>query len=152
GVEARVQREQRDKACGGETRPARREAAGDPERGEGARAVPSAEVERRRALPALEQELGPRKAASREVGAHHLGQRPRLQVLALDARVELDAREPQPELDVLDRGGRIALRVEAAGGEEGLAADRAEAGPERRGRARALVVDVVVEQVAEARD
>ena len=49
-------------------------------------------------------------------------------------------------------GPRVALRVEAADGVEGLAADRAEAGPERRRRTGRARVHVVVQEVAKARD
>ena len=59
--------------------------------------------------------------------------------------------QAHPELDVLDRRARVAPRVEAADGVEGLAADRAEAGPERRRLAGAADVDVVVQEVAKAR-
>jgi hypothetical protein len=55
------------------------------------------------------------------------------------------------QLDVLHRA-RVQRRVEATARHEGVAADRAEAGPERRRLAGRAPVHVVVEQVAELRD
>ena len=148
-VEATVEDEQRERARGSQARAPGQEA----ERGERTQAVPRAEVERCGAAPALEEELRPREPAAREVGVDHRRERPRLQVATLDARVEDDPRaalrEPQAELDVLDRRGRVALRVEAR--ERGTA-DRTEAGPERLRGAGELQVHVVVEKVPEARD
>src|SRR5919197_539472 len=115
--------------------------------------MPWAKVERVRAAPALEEELYPRKSAAREIRVDHRREGPALEVAALDERVEDDprtaGREPQAELDVLDRRGRIALCIEAR---KRRAADRAEAGPERLRPAGALLVHVVVEEVAETRD
>ena len=61
-------------------------------------------------------------AAAGEVGPQHRAQRPRLEVGALDGRVEQDrppgAAQPVAEVDVLDRRVRVARLVEAADGEE----------------------------------
>src|SRR5437870_1103664 len=133
-VEGRVQDEERGEAPGGEARPACEPTHDQPAGRERAQAMPPAEVERLRAAPAVEQELRPREPPLREVGPHHGRERPGLQVTALEERVEGDPcaarREPQTQLDVLDRGGRVALGVEAADGEERGAADRPETGPE----------------------
>lgn len=115
-----------------------------------------AEVERARRAGSLEQQLDPRDAALREVGAQHARERPRLQVRALDPRVEPDPparrHEPHPELDVLDRRLGVAHGVEAALRVERRLPNRSEPRPERRGLARRGLVDVVVEQIPEARD
>ena len=70
-------------------------------------------------------------------------QRPALEVRAAYGGVEHDPAsggvQAHPELDVLDRRPRVALGVEAADRVEGVAADRAEAGPERRRRAGAAL-------------
>ena len=64
--------------------------------------------------------------------------------------------KPHAELDVLygcvGNAGGIAALVESSKLEEDVAPDGAESSPERGRVARALVVDVVVEQVAEVRD
>ena len=154
-VEAAIEREQRRGAHAGELRPPRRDAPGEPERGERAQPVADAEVERARAAAALEHELRPGNPAAREVRPQYRRERPGLQVPALEERVEGDPRavrgEPQAELDVLDGGRRVPVGVEAAGGEERLAPDRAEPSPERLRRPGALLVHVVVEEVPEAR-
>jgi hypothetical protein len=86
----------------------------------------------------------------------HSRERPALQVLALDRWVEQDAAavpvEAHAELDVLDRREWVTALVEAAESEEGFAPDGAETGPERRRGTGALVVDVMVEEVAEVGD
>ena len=154
-VEAAVEREQRDGAGADEPRPSNGDAPCEAEGGERAEPVTGAQVERARAAASLEHELRPRKPAAGEVGPHHRGQRPALEVPALEKRVGGDPRsargEPQAELEVLDGRRRVAVGVEAAGGEEGLTPDRAETGPERLRRPRSLLVHVVVEEVAEAR-
>jgi len=70
--------------------------------------------------------------------------------------VQDDARarggQPHAELDVLHHRGRVAVDVEAAGGQERVAADGAEPGPERGRLARRGLVHVVVEEVSELRD
>ena len=103
-----------------------------------------------------QDELDPRHAALPEVRSHHVRDRPALQVRALEQRVEDDlpagAREPRPEVDVLDGGKRVALCVEPAHAAKRIRADRPEAGPERRCLAGALLVDVVVQEIAELRD
>ena len=86
----------------------------------------------------------------------HSRERPALQVLALDSWVEQDAAavplEAHAQLDVLDRRERVTVLVEAVNSEERFAPDSAETGPERRRDTRALMVDVMVEQVAEVGD
>ena len=114
------------------------------------------EVQRAARAAALERERHPRHAARGEVRAHHRAQRPALEVRAAHRRVQGDPRaggaQAHAELDVLDRRPLEAPLVEAAGGVERLAADRAEAGPERLGRTGRARVDVVVQEVAKARD
>src|SRR5947208_6729471 len=72
---------------------------------------------------------------------------------ALNSWVEKDAGsaggEPGAEIDVFDGRTGKAVLVEAADSFERLAPNRAEARPERRGRPRPLVVDMVVQQIAE---
>src|SRR2546426_2897865 len=86
----------------------------------------------------------------------HAAERPGLEVRGADRRVEPDpaarAGDPQAEVDVLHRGVRVPVRVEASGGVEGLAADRAQSSPERGCWAGASVVYVMVEQVPEGGD
>ena len=59
------------------------------------------------------------------------------------------AGEPQPQLDVLDRGPWVAARVKTAALQERGPAHGSEAGPEGLRRTRRGGVDVMVEQVAE---
>ena len=134
GVEAAVERDQRAGRRERERGPPRHERARRRDRGQRAEAVAPAEVERARAA-LVEQQRDPGHAARREVGAQHLHEAPALEMRALDLGPQLDARagggHPHPELDVLDRGDRVALGVEAAGGQERLAAHRAESRPRR---------------------
>ena len=118
--------------------------------------VAAPQVEPGRRSAASQHHGGPRGTAMHDVGDHHGAQAPVLEMGAQDARLEPDARpggrEPQAELDVLDRRDREALVVVAADLHEGLTPHGAQAGPEgRRGAGRA-VVHVVVEHVAERRD
>jgi hypothetical protein len=105
---------------------------------------------------ALQHQPHPGDAASKEVGLAHPCERPPLQMLPLDPRVEDDAAahliEPDPELDVLDRGHRETLLVEAAKPQEDVAAYGAEACPEGGRRPGVPLMDMVVEEVAEVRD
>ena len=173
-VEVAVRAEQHQQRGERGERPAQ-QYAGDTRGARGcAGAVPPAEVQRggrrRRprvtgtcrprtglaSLPGPQQERHPRHTAAGEVGADHAAQRPRLEVGALDGRVEHDPRaagdEPGTQVDVFDRRVREAFAVEAARRQERVAADRAQPGPERARRAGSPVVDVVVQQVAERRD
>ncbi len=59
--------------------------------------------------------------------------------------------QPHTQLDVLDARLRVALGVEAAGGDELGAPHGSQAGPERLGLTGRAGVDVVMEQVAKAR-
>jgi hypothetical protein len=118
--------------------------------------VATAEVQRTRARAALHDELQPRNAATQQVGLGHLEERPLLQVLSLNGRVEHDSTtarvQSHAELDVLDGCPRETRLVEAAERLECVPSHRTEAGPEGRRRSRAFVVDVVVQEVAERRD
>ena len=96
----------------------------------------------------------PRDRAVAQVGGEPAPERPPLQVRGLRLGHQADAMAggPQPvaQLHVLHRGPAVG-GIEAAGGEEGIAADRAAAGPEgRRFTARALVHEVVGEVLVEA--
>ena len=111
------------------------------------------EVELIAASATAQQDPHPGHAAPREVGPHHLGQCPRLQVGSLDRGIQHDscalAIEPHTEVNVLHPGQRF---VESPGGVEGGPADRPEAGPEGADAARRRVMDVMVEQVAKSGD
>src|SRR6185312_1574256 len=89
-----------------------------------------------------------------QVCENHAAQRPPLEVGALDGTVKSHPRtsacEPHAELDVLDAWSWVARRVETAGGDERVPADRAEARPEGRRLPLRLLVDEVVQQVPEA--
>ena len=61
-------------------------------------------------------------------------------------------RQPRPEVDVLHRRDEVALGVESADRIEAVPPHGAEPGPERRRTPGALLVDVVMEQVAEGGD
>jgi len=154
-VEVGVQREQCERRSGRRTPSARGERSDEGEHRERAQAVPPPEIERRGRDSALEEELEPRNAAAREVRVEHVYERPCLQVLTLEAWVETDAAarlgEAETEVDVLDRRVRIPSRVEASDRGKNLAPDRAETCPERGGRARSAVVDVVVQEIPKRR-
>ncbi len=79
-------------------------------------------------MPTTQHEVDPGNPAMCEVSPHHVPQAPLLQVRAQEVGIEHDEgtirSEPHPELDVLDRGHRVAVRVEAAGVKERVAADR----------------------------
>src|SRR6266508_1053237 len=156
GVERGVQQDERGGGGAGEP-----EAPGDEPGGAGERRgrrepVAPAEVERARAAAALREQLHPGDSAAEQVGLDHPVEAPRLQVRASDLRLEQDERagleQAHAELDVLDRGPRVALRVEAAGGEERVPPDRAESRPEGRRRPGRARVHVMVQEVAEGRD
>lgn len=87
-----------------------------------------------------------------QVGLRHRHERPALEVLPLDGRIEENGRPPAiqtpSELDVLHE--RDVL-VEATELDEEIAANRSEPSPERGRQAGALLMDVVVEQVPELR-
>jgi len=155
-VEVGVQEHERGAGGDRRTRSRGQERDGARDCGGRAQAMPPAEVERARRAAALQQQLDPRNPAPREVSAKHARERPRLQVRALDRRVEPDRparrREPHSELDVLDRRLGVARRVETALRLERRLPDGAEPGPERRGFPRGGLVDVMVEQISEARD
>ena len=63
-----------------------------------------------------------------------------------------DARKSDSELDVLDRRRSVPLGIEAPDIEEHVTADGAETRPERRRTTRGLLVDVMVQEVAKARN
>ena len=63
-----------------------------------------------------------------------------------------DARKTDAELDVLDRRRSVPLGIEPPDIEERVAADGAETRPERRRTTRGLLVHVMVQEVAEARN
>ena len=103
-------------------------------------------------LSTTQHQLDPRNPATPEVSPHHLPQAPVLQVRALEVGIEHDEgtirSKPRAELDVLDRGHGVALGVEAAGVEEGVASNRTESGPKRRHGSCSLLVNEVVEEIA----
>ena len=115
--------------------------------------VSPTEVESRRAGTVLEYEPKPRDTATEQVCLRHVHERPVLEVLALDLRVEKDATSlrvnAHPELDVLHRRLREALFVESTESEKDVTPDRTEAGPERRCGPGAILMDVMVEKVPE---
>ncbi len=141
---------------GSDVRSPQRERSDRRERRRGRHAVAPERFSDAARAAALERQRDPRRAARGEVRAHHRAQRPALEVRAACGRVQRDARpggvQAHAELDVLDRRPREAAVVEAAGGVERLATDRAEAGPERLGGTGRAGVDVVVQEVAKARD
>ncbi len=86
-----------------------------------------------------------------------VAQRPGLHVRGAQLRVEHDLRAPASTRRIPSSmssiiGVRYSVGVEAAAVVEGVAADGAEARPERVGGARRSLVHVVVEQVAEVGD
>jgi len=155
-VEGAVQRHERGERRDGRAQSPTEQRAGRDQRGDGAQPVPPTEVERRRCRPVAEQQADPRHASIPEVALDHAPQAPGLQVRALQVGVELDPvsgrGQPRTEVDVLHGRHRVAIGVEAARGVEAVAANGAQPRPERRRRPRALLVDVVVEQVAKSRD
>src|SRR5947199_6199827 len=118
--------------------------------------MPPAEIKGGRTRAAAQEQVDPRGASGREIGADHPGERPPLQMPSLQKWVEDDAsaavQQPHAELDVLDRGTWKALVVEATDCEEGIATNGAKARPEGRGNPRGALVHVVVEEVPELRD
>src|SRR4051812_8219357 len=93
----------------------------------------------------------PGECAVADVGLQYAPECPALQVRDLDVPDESDAgsvsAQTGAKLDVLDAGPRVAW-VEPARGQETFAPDGAAAGPERRRSFAAVLMNVVVEQVA----
>ena len=151
-----VEDQERSERRGRHAWPASRDAPEAGEHGKCAEPVTPAQVEGGRPAPGLEQELDPGDSAPEEVGPDHLVERPALQMLSLDGRIENDVRarrgKPHPELDVLDRRFGESLLVEPADPLEGVPANRADPAPEGRRRPGRRLVDVVVEQVSEDGD
>ena len=125
------------------------------EAGERAEAVTPAEVEDLCARSLAQQQGGPGNAAAEEVGQDHAAQCPVLQVRAEQEWIEpdlADGRQTSAELDVLDRRGWVPLGIEPSDAEERVATDGAETRPERRRRTCGLLVHVMVQEVAKARN
>ncbi len=103
----------------------------------------------------LQQQARPGDAAVEDVGLDEAGERPALQVAALQAFVEAHAAagggEAHAQLHVLDAGAVVRLAV-AAVAEEDVAAHRAAAAPEGAGLLTGVLVGVVMKQVLEAAD
>jgi hypothetical protein len=118
--------------------------------------VPPAQIQSSRARATTQEQHHPGNASSGEVGVDHPGQRPPLQMLPLQDRVEDDAAasvdEPHAQIDVLDRRAREALLIEAADRDEFIPTDCAQSRPEGGRRASRHLVDVVVEEVPEVRN
>jgi hypothetical protein len=118
--------------------------------------VPPAQIQSSRARATTQEQHHPGNASSGEVSVDHPAQRPTLQMLPLQDRVEDDAPasvdEPHAQIDVLDRRAREASLVEAADRDEFIPTDCAQSGPEGGCRARRHLVDVVVEEVPEVRN
>ena len=129
--------EEQDGRCGGDT-------------------MRPAEVERRPARTVLEHKPQPWHAPPEQIRLRHAHERPLLEVLSLNSRVEENAFalrvKAHAELDVLYGWEREASFVESAEVVEDVAPDRAEPGPEGGRDSGVLLVDVVVEQVAEVGD
>jgi hypothetical protein len=104
--------------------------------------------------PALDEQLHPGRASTKKIGAHHARERPALEMLSLDRRVENDplaARsEAHPQFDVLDAWRGVALLIEATCGKKFVAPDRPQSGPERVHGSSTRLMDMVVEKVTEA--
>ena len=114
-----------------------------------------AEVEDLCARSLAQQQRSPGNAAPAEVGQDHAAQCPALQMRAEQEWIEpdlADARQTSAELDVLDRRGWVPLGIEPADAEERVATNGAETRPERRRRTRGLLVHVMVQEVAKARN
>ncbi len=155
-VEVGVEAEQ-DGNCGsGELRLPSEQAsdAGDARRG--TCAVPPPEVERRRRRAKFEEQLHPRRAASKKIGAHDASECPALEVLSLNRGIEHNPlalhSEAPPEFDVLNARVREAMLVKTADAKEFLAPDGSQTGPKRRGRSGGRVVDMMVKEIAEVRN
>src|SRR5512133_3394505 len=136
-----------------EPKVAARESGDEDDGSAGADAVAPAQVECGRVRTPFEHEAEPGDAAPEQICLGHAGERPALEMLALDRGIEDDqaavSAEAHAELDVSDRGD---LLVEATELDEVVAANRAEPRPERSRGPAGLVVDVVAEKVAEVRD
>ncbi len=100
-----------------------------------------------------DDQVDPRHRSMMEVGLHHLSKRPDLEMRSEDRRVEDDllarSSEADAQVDVLEPE---PLRIESTDRFERFAAHRAEAGPEGADGAGRSLMDVVVQQIAEARD
>lgn len=112
-----------------------------------------AQVESVRVGTPLEHEPHPGNAPAEQVCPHHAAERPRLEVLALDSRIE-DHRPPvrmkaTAELYVLHRRAVEALLVEAPELEEDVPTNCSQSSPEGRGRSSRSVMDVMVKEVTE---
>lgn len=156
GVERSVERDhQRHHASGEHKFPADQ---AHPKQDRRTRAGPIAPTEIQSGRPGtgLEDELQPWHTSLEEIGLRHAPQRPLLEMLSLNRRVEQNATsgrvKTHPQFDVLDRGPRESLFVEAAEVEEHVTADRAQPSPKRSGDACALLMNVMVQQVPKLRN
>src|SRR5215218_4070204 len=104
----------------------------------------------------FEYEPKPWHAAPEQVRLRHARQRPVLEVLAENRRIESHATslrvEAHPELDVLHRGLWKPLFVKSAERQEDVTPDGTETSPEGRRGSGALLMDMMVEEVPEVGD
>lgn len=115
--------------------------------------VSPAQIQSGRARAATQEQRDPRDAPSREVGIDHPNQRPSLQMLALEERIENDAAalvdDSHAQVDVFDRRLREASLVKSAAHQERISTDCTQPGPEGGRRTCRRLVYVVMQQIAE---
>jgi hypothetical protein len=155
-IERSVQNEEESEPRDGRSRPARQGGRHQDNGRDCRHAVCSTQVQGGGERASLQRQRDPRDTSIEEVGSHHRPKRPSLEVSSADRRIYLDAAtargESRAQLDVLDRGPRVTLGVESAGVEKCLASHSSQAGPERLDGTCRLDVDVVMKEIAEARD
>ena len=104
----------------------------------------------------FEQQAHPRDAAAEEICPRHAFDRPPLEMLPLDRRIEDDSTavrdQTHAEIDVLDRRLGETELIEPAERDEELSADRPEASPESCRWTGTLLMNVVVKKVAKVGD
>ena len=128
----------------------------EPEGRRGAGAATPTEVERGRRRPLVEQQANPWDTTAQEIRSRHAPERPALEMFPLKCGIKDDAAargdEAHAEIDVFHGGLGKAELVEPTKPEEAVSADRPEAGPERRRGTGALLMNVVVKEVAKVGD